>query len=140
MGQSLMDLYKIIHLHRQFKKYDKYTYSQLVESITPSINLNQYQIFYKDKEPIGFINWAFITDEVEQRFMITGKLKKNEWNCGDNIWIIDCVCKSNFYQIYSWCRDYFKSITNEHQKVKWIRTNNMNHIYRTYQTEHRIYG
>ena len=60
MGTSLMDLYKIIHLHRQFKKYDKYSYKYLVEEITPSINLDQYQLFYKGNDVVGFINWAFL--------------------------------------------------------------------------------
>jgi hemolysin-activating ACP:hemolysin acyltransferase len=139
MGKELMDFYKIIHLFRQFKKYDKFNYAQLVDEITPSINLGQYQLFYKDNNLAGFINWAFITDTVEQRYIATGKLKKNEWNCGDNIWIVSCVAKTNFKDIYKWCKDYFKSITEEHQKVKWIRTNNINHIYKQFQTEHRKY-
>ncbi len=137
MGQSLMDLYKIIHLYRQFKKYDKYSYKYLVEENIPAINLDQYQLFYKDRDVVGFVTWAFLTDTVEQRYIVSGKLKKNEWNCGDNIWIINCVAKSNFKEIYKWCKDYLTSITEENEQVRWLRTDNINHIYKTFKTQHK---
>jgi len=133
-----MDFYKIIHLFRQFKKYDKYSYAELVDEITPSINLGQYQLFYKDNNLIGFLNWAFITDTVEQRFKTIGKLKKNEWNCGNNIWIINCIATKNFSDIFKWYKDYFKSITEKKQIIKWIRINSINNLIR--KTEHRING
>ena len=44
MGQSINDLYKIIHLYRQFPRYDKMKYQDLVNMILPSFNLEQYQL------------------------------------------------------------------------------------------------
>ena len=124
------DLYRIIHLYRQFPKYDKFTYQQLTEMITPSLNLDQYQIHRIGNEDVGFTNWAFLSDNVEQRFKLIGKLKPNEWNCGDNIWVMQVVAKSNAKEIMKWVKDYFRDKIEVNESVKWIRANNDFQIYR----------
>ena len=124
------DLYRIIHLYRQFPKYDKFTYQQLTEMITPSLNLDQYQIHRIGNEDVGFTNWAFLSDNVEQRFKLIGKLKPNEWNCGDNIWVMQVIAKSNVKEIMKWVKDYFRDKIEVNESVKWIRANNDFEIYR----------
>ena len=130
MGFSLMnDLYRVVHLYRQFPKFDKYTYSDLVKMITPSLNLDQYQIHKVGNEDIGFTNWAYLSDTVEQRFKLTGKLKPNEWNCGNNIWHIETVAKSHLRQIMKWTKEYFRGKLELNQSIKWLRIKDHN-IYR----------
>ena len=124
------DLYRIVHLYRQFPKYDKFTYKQLTEMIYPSINLDQYQIHRIGNEDVGFTNWAFLSDNVEQRFKLIGKLKPNEWNCGDNIWVMQVVAKSHVKEIMKWVKDYFRDKIEVNESVKWIRANNDFQIYR----------
>ena len=124
------DLYRIIHLYRQFPKYDKFTYKQLTEMITPSVNLDQYQIHRIGNEDVGFTNWAFLSDNVEQRFKLIGKLKPNEWNCGDNIWVMQVVAKSNVKEIMKWVKDYFRDKIEVNESVKWIRADKDFQIYR----------
>lgn len=124
------DLYRIVHLYRQFPKYDKFTYEQLVTMITPSINLDQYQIHRIGNEDVGFTNWAYLSDNVEQRFKLIGKLKANEWNCGDNIWVMQVVAKSHVKEIMKWVKDYFRDKIEVNESVKWIRANNDFQIYR----------
>ena len=124
------DLYRIVHLYRQFPKYDKFTYQQLTEMIYPSINLDQYQIHRIGNEDVGFTNWAYLSDNVEQRFKLIGKLKPNEWNCGDNIWVMQIVAKSNVKEIMKWVKDYFRERIEVNESVKWIRANNDFQIYR----------
>ena len=124
------DLYRIIHLYRQFPKYDKFTYKQLTEMITPSVNLDQYQIHRIGNEDVGFTNWAFLSDNVEQRFKLIGKLKPNEWNCGDNIWVMQVVAKSNAKEIMKWVKDYFRDKIEVNESVKWIRADKDFQIYR----------
>ena len=124
------DIYRIVHLYRQFPKYDKFTYQQLTEMITPSLNLDQYQIHRIGNEDVGFTNWAFLSDNVEQRFKLIGKLKPNEWNCGDNIWVMQVVAKSHVKQIMKWVKDYFRDKIEVNESVKWIRANNDFQIYR----------
>ena len=124
------DLYRIIHLYRQFPKYDKFTYKQLTEMITPSVNLDQYQIHRIGNEDVGFTNWAYLSNNVEQRFKIIGKLKPNEWNCGDNIWVMQVVAKSNVKEIMKWVKDYFRDKIEVNESVKWIRADKDFQIYR----------
>jgi len=124
------DLYRIVHLYRQFPKYDKFTYKQLTEMIYPSINLDQYQIHRIGNEDVGFTNWAFLSDNVEQRFKLIGKLKPNEWNCGDNIWVMQIVAKSHVKEIMKWVKEYFRDKIEVNESVKWIRANNDFQIYR----------
>jgi cytolysin-activating lysine-acyltransferase len=124
------DLYRIIHLYRQFPKYDKFTYKQLTEMITPSINLDQYQIHRIGNQDVGFTNWAYLSDNVEQRFKLIGRLKPNEWNCGDNIWVMQVIAKSHVKEIMKWVKDYFRDKIEVNESVKWIRANNDFQIYR----------
>ena len=124
------DLYRIIHLYRQFPKYDKFTYKQLTEMITPSINLDQYQIHRIANQDVGFTNWAYLSDNVEQRFKLIGRLKPNEWNCGDNIWVMQVIAKSHVKEIMKWVKDYFRDKIEVNESVKWIRANNDFQIYR----------
>ena len=124
------DIYRIVHLYRQFPKYDKFTYKQLTEMITPSVNLDQYQIHRIGNEDVGFTNWAYLSDNVEQRFKLIGKLKPNEWNCGDNIWVMQVVAKSNAKEIMKWVKDYFRDKIEVNESVKWIRADKDFQIYR----------
>ena len=136
------DLYRTIHLYRQFHKFDKYTYSDLVKMITPSLNLDQYQIHRVGNQDVGFTNWAFLSDNVEQRFKLTGKLKSNEWNCGNNVWHIETVAKSHLREIMKWTKEYFRTKLEINQPIKWLRIKDHN-IYRRsekYKREFHIHA
>ena len=131
MGFSLMnDLYRAVHLYRQFPKYDKFTYKQLTEMITPSLNLDQYQIHRIGNEDVGYTNWAYLSDTVQERYKLTGKLKSNEWKSGNNIWVIGVIAKSNAKQIMRWVIEYFRPKIEVNESVKWIRCNDNFNIYR----------
>ena len=131
------DIYRIVHLYRQFPKYDKYTYEDLVKMLTPSVNLDQYQIHRIGNEDVGFTNWAFLSDTVEQRFKLISKIKANEWNCGDNIWVMQFLAKRNALQIFYWVKDYFKEKIQVDKSVKWLRTNKNHQIYRRLEKHKR---
>jgi hemolysin-activating ACP:hemolysin acyltransferase len=124
------DLYRIIHLYRQFKQYDKFTYAELVKMITPSLNLDQYQIHRVGNQDVGFTNWAYLSDTVEERFKVSLRLKDNEWNCGDNIWVMQILAKSHAKEIMKWVKDYFRDKIEVNESVKWIRADENFNIYR----------
>ena len=124
------DLYRIIHLYRQFKQYDKFTYAELTKMITPSLNLDQYQIHRVGNQDVGFTNWAFLSDTVEERFKLSLRLKDNEWNCGDNIWVMQILAKSHAKEIMKWVKDYFRDKIEVNESVKWIRADKDFQIYR----------
>ena len=129
----MTDLYRIVHLYRQFPKYDCYTYERLVTMITPSLNLDQYQIHRVGKEDVGYTNWAYLNDIVEHRYKLTGKLKANEWNCGKNIWVIGIIAKSHAKEIMIWTKEYFKPKLEVNESIKWIRSDDNFNIYRRSQ-------
>ena len=131
------DLYRIVHLYRQFPKYDKYTYEDLIKMLMPSLNLDQYQIHRIGNEDVGFTNWAYLSDNVEERFKLISKIKSNEWNCGNNIWVMQFLAKRNAIQIFYWLKDYFKSKIEVDKSVKWLRTNNNHQIYRRLEKHKR---
>jgi cytolysin-activating lysine-acyltransferase len=124
------DLYRIIHLYRQFKQYDKFTYKELTKMITPSVNLDQYQIHRVGNQDVGFTNWAYLSDNVEQRFKLSLRLKDNEWNCGNNIWVMQILAKSHAKEIMRWVKDYFRHKIEVNESVKWIRADDKFNIYR----------
>ena len=127
------DLYRIIHLYRQFKQYDKFTYKELTKMITPSINLDQYQIHRVGNQDVGFTNWAYLSDTVEERFKLSLRLKDNEWNCGDNIWVMQILAKSHAKEIMRWVKNYFRDKIEVNKSVKWIRADDKFNIYRKSQ-------
>lgn len=120
MGQSI-EIYKIVSLFRKYNKYDKYKYSQIIEEILPSINLNQYKLHYKNNEVIGFTNWALLSDNVEVKFNATGILKANEWKCGDNLWHIYTIAIDDLKSIIDDTKYFYVNKFGINKKIKWLR-------------------
>ena len=61
--------------------------------ILPPMRLGQYKI-YSDKEvPIGYASWALLSDELSEGYKNnTYKIKAQDWNSGDNLWLINVLC------------------------------------------------
>jgi hemolysin-activating ACP:hemolysin acyltransferase len=129
----MSDLDRAVHIFRQMRRFDKCTYEQIVGMIVPSLHLDQYQIHRVGNDDVGFTNWAYMNDIVQQRYKVSGRLKDNEWNCGKNIWVMAFVAKSHTKEIMSWIKEYFKPKLEVNESVKWIRMSEDNHIYRTSQ-------
>ncbi len=67
--------------------------SELETTLFPSIVSRQFIIMRnKNHEPIAFVNWALVNEDVEKR-ILSGvvKLRPNEWSCGNKIYVIDIV-------------------------------------------------
>ena len=68
--------------------------SDLEWSIVPPVMLKQFKLFKdKDNRTIGYVSWAKISKEVEDRIFRTGstKLSPGDWNGGDKIYLIDVL-------------------------------------------------
>ena len=59
----------------------------------PPFRLRQFRVFHKDKAPIAYVSWAYVSDEVEERLKSGAtRLKPEDWRSGENLWLIDlCV-------------------------------------------------
>jgi hemolysin-activating ACP:hemolysin acyltransferase len=120
-----------------FNKFDRYKGKQINNYLEPSIKLNQYKKFYDNNELVGFVNWAYIHDIVEKRFKQTGKIKSNEWNSGNNLWLIEIVSIKNTFKMMRWVYHYFRKQLKVNHSINWLRVDS--DIYRVGQKFKRSY-
>jgi|TARA_S200002703_G_scaffold106036_1_gene91976 hemolysin-activating ACP:hemolysin acyltransferase len=120
-----------------FNKFDRYKGKELTNYLEPSIKLNQYKKFYDNNELVGFVNWAYIHDLVEKRFKQTGKIKSNEWNSGNNLWLIEIVSIKNTFKMMRWVYHYFRKQLKVDHSINWLRVDS--DIYRVGQKFKRSY-
>jgi len=120
-----------------FNNFDRYKGKELTNYLEPSIKLNQYKKFYDNNELVGFVNWAYIHDLVEKRFKQTGKIKSNEWNSGNNLWLIEIVSVKNTFKMMRWVYNYFRKQLKVDHSINWLRVDGS--IYRVGQKFKRSY-
>tara|TARA_R100001460_G_scaffold45695_2_gene82962 strand:- start:878 stop:1264 length:387 start_codon:yes stop_codon:yes gene_type:complete len=114
-----------------FNNFDRYKGKQITNYIEPSIKLNQYKKFYDNNELVGFVNWAYIHDLVQKRFKQTGNIKTNEWNSGNNLWLIEIVSIKNTFKMMRWVYNYFRKELKVNHSINWLRVDS--DIYRVGQ-------
>lgn len=61
--------------------------------IIPPIASKQFSLFRNKKsEPIAFVSWASVNEEVENRLLLgNSKLTPRDWTSGDKLYIIDII-------------------------------------------------
>lgn len=58
--------------------------------VVPAIGLGQIRVFHHETVPVAFATWAFLNANVSERFRQgMGRLKPNEWHCGEEIWLVE---------------------------------------------------
>lgn len=62
------------------------------QNIFPPLELNQFRIYRTQNQPVGFVAWAYLSDEIEQQF-IAGpmELQPEDWKSGDNLFFIEFI-------------------------------------------------
>ena len=119
------DLKNIISLYRNYNIYNQCSENDLIQHILPSLYLNQYKVFrYNDTGvAYAFTNWAFLNNEAQNRYKITGVLNKFDWDSGKNCWHIDTVniATNKLIEIYNWTASYFAKILTDDEYFNWLR-------------------
>lgn len=60
--------------------------------LIPPLVLGQCKLYMKKEYPISYVSWAFLDEVAEKRLLQNGgKLRPDDWKCGDRLWIIDIV-------------------------------------------------
>ena len=87
------DLEIVFYIMSQCTKFKDMRLSGIQRIILPPMRLGQYRI-YSDKEvPIGYASWALLSDELSEGYKNnTYKIKAQDWNSGDNLWLINVLC------------------------------------------------
>lgn len=75
--------------------YREYPLAVMIDWLEIPIALDQVQVFFhaSSYEPVGYVTWAWLTPEVEQRWLGDPSviLHYSEWNEGERLWIMDFV-------------------------------------------------
>jgi hemolysin-activating ACP:hemolysin acyltransferase len=114
----------IINLFQHFDRYKNQSEKQLEIYLEPSIKLKQYKKFYKNNELVGFVNWAYLHNLVEERYKQTGKIKNSEWQSGNNLWLIEILSIKNTFAMMRWVYNYFRKQLKVDHSINWLRTDN----------------
>ena len=83
----------IVILMMQSKLHRSYFIEDIYNCILPAIDLNQFRIYYKKNgHPIGFVCWAFLTEEKESAYLKAEySVQQEDWNCGDKLIVTDLI-------------------------------------------------
>ncbi|MDA9818003.1 toxin-activating lysine-acyltransferase, partial [Flavobacteriaceae bacterium] len=67
-----------LHIH--------YSLQDIRDIFLPAVDCNQFRIYHNQKkQPVAFLCWAFLTDEVDKLYQEGKyKLKPQDWNNGKN--------------------------------------------------------
>ncbi len=92
MLKRLPALGPIVMLYMQ-SAHRRYQFVSDIEwLVLPPLIRDQCKLYMKKEYPISFISWAFLNEEAEKRLILNGgKLRNEDWNCGDRIWLIDLI-------------------------------------------------
>lgn len=56
------------------------------------VSLGQFRLWRQGNQPVGFVTWAFVSDEVDARLRRNEvKLRPQDWKSGDKAWVIDMI-------------------------------------------------
>jgi cytolysin-activating lysine-acyltransferase len=88
---------EIAWLLTQAAHYKHLTLADLEWAVMPAILLNQFHIFYKERQPIAAVIWATLSPENEKTFTAQPEARKfaqlptKAWRTGDRLWIIEMI-------------------------------------------------
>ncbi|KAI9135429.1 toxin-activating lysine-acyltransferase [Acaryochloris sp. CCMEE 5410] len=121
MRQRLQLLGGITWLMLQSPQHWHCTIKELEARILPSLTLNQFRFYEVGGQPIGFVSWAYLSDEVEEKYQ-TGeyKLLPQEWRSGERLWCTNFI--SPFEHDPSIFEDLRQTIFPQGTTAKMIRT------------------
>ncbi|MEM6452347.1 MAG: toxin-activating lysine-acyltransferase [Cyanobacteria bacterium P01_D01_bin.105] len=92
MQQRLKMLGSIVCLMQYSPLHRQYSIADLEECFIPSLLHNQFRYYEINGAPIGFVNWAWLNEESEEKFQ-TGdyELALDEWVGGSSLWFPEFV-------------------------------------------------
>ncbi|MFZ8865313.1 MAG: toxin-activating lysine-acyltransferase [Rickettsiales bacterium] len=84
MGFGITALLLSSNLHR------RYLINDIGALFIPSIDCNQFRLYKEGGKPVGFVSWAYLTSEIDQKYAQgTYNLKYKDWYAGEKLWFLD---------------------------------------------------
>ena len=83
------------------KRYRDLPIREIERIVATPIFLRQFKLYSKGKQPVAFLSWALVSDEMKTRIEAgdTG-LELNEWRSGKNVVVVDCVSPFNSREVF----------------------------------------
>jgi len=83
---------QIYWLATHSKVHAGYSMATFHKQFTPGIRLNQFRLYQRNGVPIAFANWAWLSDELHERYRTTDyELRPQDWNTGKNLWFPELI-------------------------------------------------
>tara|TARA_Y100000004_G_scaffold194440_1_gene259021 strand:- start:68 stop:475 length:408 start_codon:yes stop_codon:yes gene_type:complete len=117
-------LSEIINFYKSFDDYCKFTDSELYYHLYPSFEFNQYKIYTQDKQIIGFVNWCFLSDDIQEIFKKRGFINPDQWNTGRNLWIVDLLSARDTLRIASDIKRMALLMVGNRKNMNYLRVKN----------------
>ena len=120
MQQRLKLLGSITWLMFHSPLYRAYSIAMLEARVLPSLMHNQFRYYEMQGQPIGFLNWCWLSPEIEAQFE-TGQyqLSPNEWKSGDRLWFPEFIAP--FGHAKTMVKDIRKNILPKGTPAKALR-------------------
>ncbi|WP_299960843.1 toxin-activating lysine-acyltransferase [uncultured Roseobacter sp.] len=65
---------------------------EIEHRVSTPILLRQFKLYSKGNQPVAYLAWALVTDDVKARFDAGDRtLELKDWRAGQNLIIVDCV-------------------------------------------------
>lgn len=113
---------QVIGFLRGFKRYQDVSYEDLYQMISPSVRLEQYRIWQDQGKIWGFTNWAFVNQEVLDRFLEHGRMNTLDWQSGFKQMYVEFVCEHGADEMMSWMKNYSLNLLGPNVRCYWIRS------------------
>ena len=82
--------------------------SELEWRVMPPLMLDQAKLYMKDKMPIAYVSWAYLSEEVAARYQQgPHHLAPSDWKSGNQPWLID------LFAPYGGAADVLQSLKDE---------------------------
>lgn len=102
--------------------YRSYTIETLEERVLPSLMHDQFRYYEIQGQPVGFLNWCWLSAEIEAQFESGNyRLSPNEWKSGDRLWFPEFIAPLGHTRFM--VKDVRQNIFARHTPAKAIRVN-----------------
>ncbi|MDY6902766.1 MAG: toxin-activating lysine-acyltransferase [Cyanobacteriota bacterium] len=120
--QRLQLIGSITHLMMSSKLHSQYQISDITERFIPSLIHDQFRYYEINGNPIGFVNWAWLSDEAEAKYSTEYELQLPEWSDGDNLWFLEFIAPFGHANLI--IKDLRNSIFSKGMQAKSLRIKN----------------
>ncbi len=125
---------EVVSYYKLFDRYKNESSENIEHHLLPCYENNQYEILRDSNSIVGFINWAYLNNNIQNKFMETAIINRFEWDCGKNIWIINYLSFET--RLFSkWLKKQAIEHFGLNQKLHWLRVKDKSIIEKSFITK-----